>query len=452
MTRLIGGTINNTPIKDIGDGSAFSVGGGGGGKPSPKTLSVASTATSISGWTDAPVTQQFSNAYSGVRDYCKLTDSKWIFVWRSNSDNKAKAAIITFDSNNDPTFGSQTSLTAFTDSTKGPVWVYRVSDTRVLIMSAVVISTYLTYQIQVYDISGTTITAASGLSLQSVTMQKENYDYTAKDGCLIVIDENRAVLSTTDYYRSGNNDYRRYFYGIRFTATQNVGSAIDFGPLNAGTGYDEGSDQVPILISSTKFFQGDIYSVSTIDVDASSTPVVSNLVVVNSNQTFPFGGAQQNSYLDERRLRVLPDDPVEITEQFSMSRDGGTVFGHYSGVSDNTKTIYSPRKPLNYVYNQSRMKDTTFMLLSQSGTVHYCLYSENLSGLNARIYQPMVIDTNDHFVGYGFEVQLATGITTDTNGFLGGIIRPNASATRLTVFEYQTAATAGWYYATIDVT
>lgn len=451
MTRLIGGNISSTPIKDISDGSAFSAGGGG---ASPKTLSVAATATSISGWTDKPWTGNFTRTYAGGKDYCKLTDTKWIFVWRSIVDNKAKAAIITFDSNNDPTFGSQTSLTAFTDSTKGPVWVYRVSDTRVLIMSGVEISTYLTYEIQVYDISGTTITAAAGLSLQSIAMQWPNYNYSAKSGGLIVIDENRAVFHSTDYYRSGNNDGRQYYYGIRFTATQNVGSSTDFGPLGVANNYEEGGDRVPILLSSTKFQIGDTYSISTIDVDASSTPVVSNLVVVTSrlvdgpNIAFPLGSYQ---YEDERRLKILPDDPVEIGELFGMNYWG---FGHYSGVSDNTKSFYNPNFSINTFSNGADAADLTFMLLSQSGTVHHILYSQNSSGntLNSRYYQPLIIDTNDHSVIYGQRVLLATGITSSSEGLLGGIIRPNTSATRLTVFEYQTAATAGWYYATIDVT
>ena len=425
------------------------------GGATPKTLSIATTATSISGWTDKPWTGMFTRTDAGGKDYCKLTDSKWIFVWRSITDNKVKAAIITFDGSNNPTFGSQTSLTAFTDSTKGPVWVYRVSDTRVLIMSAVEISTFLTYEIQVYDISGTTITAAAGLSLQSVTMASANYDYSAGGASLVVIDENRAVLGTSDYNR--NTDSRRYYYGIRFTATQNVGSSTDFGASQgAPPNYEGGSDRVPILISSTKIQIGDSYSVSTIDVDTSSTPVVSNLVTGPSRipddlPVLPFGSFQ---YEDERRLKVLPDNPVQNGEIFGQNNWG---FGYYSGVSANTFAFYAPSLGTSAFNAQTYGVDATLMLLSQSGTVHHMLYSENTyggvrSGLNSRYYQSLTIDTNDPFVTYGERVQLSTGITTSTEGLLGGIIRPNTSATRLTAFEYQTAATAGWYYVTIDVT
>lgn len=441
MTKLIGGNISDTPIKDISDGSAFSAGGGGG--VSPKTLSVATTATSISGW-DKPWPGMFTRGQQGGTAHCKLDDSNWIFVWRSITDNKVKAAIITFDGNNDPTFGSQTSLTAFTDSTKGPVWVNRVSDTRVLIMSAVEISTYINYQIQVYDISGTTITAASGLSRQDIVMSSSNYDYLAASGSLLVIDENRAVLGTTDYYR--NTDSRRYHYGIRFTATQNVGSATDFGTTGPANDYEESGDALPVLLSTSKFMQGDYYSISTVDISADTTPVLSNLVVVNGAQPLPKGSY---GYTDERKLQFTPDNPTEPGEFFGMSH---WVFGHYSGVSDDTNTLYAPTQGISSFSTSVYAGDSTFMLLSQSGTVHHTLYSQNGGGLNARLYQPMIIDTNDHTVKYGLRVQLSTGINTSTEGLLGGIIRPNTSATRLTVFEYQTAATAGWYYATIDVT
>ena len=45
--RLIGGNISDTPVKEIGDGSAFNVGGGGSVMPSLPTLDTPSAITTV---------------------------------------------------------------------------------------------------------------------------------------------------------------------------------------------------------------------------------------------------------------------------------------------------------------------------------------------------------------------------------------------------------------------
>lgn len=442
MAKLIGGTIGNTPIKNIRDGSAFSAGGAGGGL-TPKTLTVNTTATTISGW-DKPWTGAFTRPYSGGVKCEKLDDDVHIFVWRSITDNKVKAAIITHDANGDPTFGSQTSLTAFTDSTKGPVWVRKVSSTRVLIMSGVEISTYLTYQIQVYDISGTTITAAAGLSLQSITMQVANYNSSVSNASLTVIDANRALLGTTDYYRT--NDSRFYWYGIRFTATQNVGSPVDFGYTGSSNGYREGACRFNYLVSTTKLAIGDTYSVNTIDIDAGSTPTVSNLVEIayrSGSQILPFGHYQ---YEDDMKLQVRPDVEADDWEHWNLHNWG---FKYFDGLTNCNYPSLFPTPEANQL--QPYGADTGFTYLSGSGTVHHMLFTRFGSGANGRYYQTFATDTSDNSVAWGLSLQPATGINSSSTALMGAVIRPKIGATRITAFEYQEATTAGWYYTTFDI-
>ena len=416
----------------------------GGGGTAPKILTVAATASAIAGW-DRPWGGMFTRQFSGGMAHCYIADDVWAFVWRSITDNKVKAAIITFDSSGNPTFGAEQDLTAFTTATKGPVWVKRVSATRMLIMSAAMPGSYLTYEWLAYDISGTTITAAAGLSVQSQAMQSVTYDSSAGIADIVVIDENRAVLMTSDYYRT--SDSRIYFYGIRFTATQNIAAAVDFGPSGPANGYEEGSTRRTFLQSATKILFGNYYSVSTVDIDASLTPIVSNLVVLTGLEPTAFAN---NGYQNDVTMVVEPDAPLDAAESFHASYNG---FWHFSGETAYESTEFGYPRGMTYNQTLPSAGDHTLVYLAKEGDFHHMFYcGSSGSTLNSRQFCAFAIDPLNNFKISGPKQTPTIDVTSESSeSIFGAAIRPKAGATRITCFEYQTAATAGWYFYTLDV-
>lgn len=108
MTRLIGGTINNTPIKDISDGSAFSAGGGA----IIPTFAEIGTASS---WTQIAAINPDMNTYLQTQmDIYPLDSNGHFLAYQSTtSSGHLKYRGVTFDANDNPTFNSeQTYLSA----------------------------------------------------------------------------------------------------------------------------------------------------------------------------------------------------------------------------------------------------------------------------------------------------------------------------------------------------
>mgnify|MGYP003651796560 FL=1 len=75
--RLIGGNISDTPVKEVGDGSAFNVGGGGGGTPALHTLGswgAAQGPISATGWEDGSSNGSglHLGGFGASKDYCLM--------------------------------------------------------------------------------------------------------------------------------------------------------------------------------------------------------------------------------------------------------------------------------------------------------------------------------------------------------------------------------------------
>jgi hypothetical protein len=172
MTKLIGGNISDTPIKDISDGSAFSAGGGG-TAPDLITLGSWGTASVITGtgWVQHKASVATAWANSGYScGWILMSPTKWLNVARRNSDNALYYGVITLDAAGDvSTQGTYTALSDFTTN-GAPVALRRMGDstTNLLIGSG---KTSATQRIELgeYALSGDTLTLQNSLLTQNTT-------------------------------------------------------------------------------------------------------------------------------------------------------------------------------------------------------------------------------------------------------------------------------------------
>ena len=240
--RLIGGNISDTPVKEVGDGSAFSVGGSA---AIPKQLSVSSSTskTALSGFDVIDPSWWTGNAtyYSTGMSYVeKITDDLFVMVWRSNTDGETKAAVITFSSGV-ATFGAEQNLTALAQSTTGQggqVLCQAVGTDKVLVASSQSSTSIASsIQTQLYDVNGgstRTLTATSGSGMQTHSMSHSGannvYGYSVQGFSMIVLDANRAILLVQHYwfpYPDGSGqDGKTKYLSFKFTASQSTGSVV----------------------------------------------------------------------------------------------------------------------------------------------------------------------------------------------------------------------------------
>tara|TARA_R110002074_G_scaffold113392_1_gene242474 strand:- start:63 stop:1535 length:1473 start_codon:yes stop_codon:yes gene_type:complete len=249
--RLIGGTISDTPVKEIGDGSAFNVGGSA---AIPKFLSVTSTTskTALSGFDvidPTPFNASATYYACGMTYVEKITDDLFVMVWRSNADGETKASVITFSSGV-ATFGAEQNLTALSQGTagsSGQVLCQAVGTDKVLVANSRPSDGAASdIQTQLYDVNGgstRTLTATSGSSRQTISMAHGGannvYSHSVMGFGMIVLDANRAIILVQHYhypYPDGTavNGKTKYF-PFRFTATQSVGSIV--APQWGNSGY-----------------------------------------------------------------------------------------------------------------------------------------------------------------------------------------------------------------------
>jgi hypothetical protein len=138
--RLIGGNISDTPVKEIGDGSAFSVGGSV-ADPDLVVLGSWGSATAISAtnWAQARQVPSTCWASSGTcTGWIQLSQTKAVNVFRRNSDSAMYAGVIEFDSSGD--IGTISNAAALSDFTTGTgVMAVRLvpgSSTKIVVSSA----------------------------------------------------------------------------------------------------------------------------------------------------------------------------------------------------------------------------------------------------------------------------------------------------------------------------
>lgn len=134
MTKLIGGNISDTPIKDISDGSAFSAGGGGGLVTAP-IISGVGTVTSLGvyGAQRDSTGQMMTNP-----NVFKIKDNYWGYVWRDPSaSQKPYFTLVTFDANGNPTFKTAVDLSSQHSSVSMPITgISMDNDTSIVTYSA----------------------------------------------------------------------------------------------------------------------------------------------------------------------------------------------------------------------------------------------------------------------------------------------------------------------------
>jgi hypothetical protein len=444
--RLIGGNISDTPVKEIGDGSAFNVGAGA----SAKIASGVTSGTLISSWDKHwPYAGATTESGSQLAD-CALTSSKSIVVWRSIVDDKVKAAIIDFDSDGTPTEGAEVDLTAFTTAAKCPVQVYRISDSRAMIVSITIISTKQVVQMQVYDISGTSISVASGLSLQSITSTGTGYQWLARGVYVYIIDADRAVVKIMDYYHGtgGVNDARNWWSGVKFTATQNVSSLTSFNtgspPDYQGGIFGAGSGTIAF---------GGKSGWATLDYDASSTPVLSNQTALGGDFWTPAGNSQNWSKtaadMNFWNLASVPSSPANPGEMLGLSDDNLMgVFYAVSWASGEVKGLGVPGTIAGFTAATTDM-DFHFNLCSQDDLNHHFLVSKFVGANHYHI--PGFYNPTSGQVVYSPEYKVTPTNCNYPTSYSGTVIVPEINPSKATCYGYQTAGTPGWYRYTIDL-
>ena len=460
--RLIGGNISDTPVKEIGDGSAFNVGGGGGA--SAKIASGVTSGTLISSWDKHwPYAGATTESGSQLAD-CALTSSKSIVVWRSIVDDKVKAAIIDFDSDGTPTEGAEVDLTAFTTAAKSPVQVYRISDSRAMIVSIAIISTKQVVQMQVYDISSTSISVASGLALQSITSTGTGYQWLARGVYVYIIDADRAVVKIMDYYHGtgGVNDTRNWWSGVRFTATQNVSSLVEFKPDGNQNSTPPDWQSGIFGAGSGKVAVGEKKGWATLDYDASSTPVLSNQTALGGDFWTPEGNSQNwalaavpaasGSYysrINFWNLASVPANPAAPGEMmgFSDSNLMG-IFYAVSWASGDVRGLGIPGTIGGFDGGLDDM-DYHFNLCSQDDLNHHFLVSKFVGANHYHI--PGFYNPTSGQVVYSPEYKVTPTNCNYPTSYSGTVIVPEINPSKATCYGYQTAGTAGWYRYTIDL-
>ena len=440
--RLVGGNISDTPVKEIGDGSAFTVGGSGG--VVPKTLSGLTTATRLTSMDNFENNSLSINMMHGV-DTCEVaagaSSDKWCMVYRSAVDNKVKGIIINFDSDATPTEGVQQGLDAFTTVANGPVQVYRVSDSKVMVLSHRLNGTNLEAELQLYDISGTTMSASSN-GRQTVTWQGgSNRPYDLMSTQLLILDADRLVLSAADYNHT--NDNRIHFIGVRFTSTQNVGSWFDsnWSSPKPGAG---GGRMVPN--GAGKFLtHNDGYSTFSWNYSAASTPVVSLDAEISSGVHGSAFVTVNSHQRDENHFMQNPASDV-VAEYMAEGAQNGLRY--YSGSADDTITRFTTAAGINRMVTSSGDQHRRTRLLSVEGDNWQILQSFCLAGTHQHAVIVCNIVTGATVVSQELSVTTSPNVPSE---HLGTVIVPRNNPAKASIYGYQDASTAGWYRYTIDI-
>ena len=520
--RLIGGNISDAPVKAIGDGSAFAVGGGG-GSATPLLASFANPEGTTpwrkcpSGWHEPDprgAHQTTGNttyhAYMGIGvEIEKLADDIHIIVWRSGrsatggvytdlatgTDGEVKAAIITFDSSGDPTFGAMQELTDFTTRPSGNVHVRRVSSTRCLIVSNADVAGNQYVEIGTYDVSGDTISLMSGCSIQAIGPASTSdtlYNYDSAYFGIHVLDSTRALVYISDYYFGGAGTNGGLIYGIKFTPTQAIGARYTVGvpsgtadngyTLNVGM-FRAFKQFLPDPDGNDKVWFQDSAAWWSISYSSASTPAVPACTLEVSNGYLRVGGNYHGGdtgtytpgYLVDR-VYVPEADRGEYGEQFHI---GGypNASGYYAGKETNDGATIGPiRSTFNLLqYNAThnyaimQAQSATLVWLDKVGTTNRLISAGTVNESGTPIFATFNYDHTNQILTMG--PQLKTVDTTDwplddagtgrwshTYSGLIRAIKPNDSSKRITYVA--TAADGagsdwnggegGWTYATVD--
>ena len=425
--RLIGGNISDTPVKEVGDGSAFNVGGGGGGAAALLTLGSFSSASTATGWDSIAPFATFGANHPGNVAHCYLADDIAVYVWRSSADNKVKASVVTFDSNGDPTSGTEQDLSDFTTSANAPVMVERVSDSRVIICNTINTSVQ-TFEVRAYDISGSTFTG--GDAKQTISASATTYAYNHQFITMHVVNADVMILTIGDYYRLTNANGA--MYSIKFTATQSVNSVVGTGEdINNGHGMMWGD---PTFTDQDSCFIGTGSGILELALSAAVPPVVS----IGTDHGSVSGGSfisGTSSIGHKTQGVVYPDTIADHGEVFMHTP--ATGIGYWSGGTDNVSQTFGHPYGMDGNSTASHL-DTRLVYIDKSGDDHrFIMISPTATHIRAVAVN---INTTLGTITKGRAVS-TTNITRHGSGYLFGASRPKAGASKITIICQDDAST-----------
>ena len=412
---------------------------GGGGGASLITLDSFSAAATATGWDSlAPVITYGSGGRYGTVAQVHLKDDEEVFSWRSSVDDKLKSASVTFDGSGDPTYGTEQDLTDFTTSSVSPIWLDRVSNTSVLITQAVNTDPQK-FEIAEYDISSGTFTIADGV--QTITMSSGTYPYNHEGFGIHVISADEAIATVNDYHYDTTGATRAY--SIKFTATQSIRAAVDLTGSMANTDQSNTMWGDPTHAYQTTMFSLNGNGIDELALDGSTPPIISYDTDHGAGAGQPYA-ASGTSQVGGKAPLCQPDAPAEAGEAFFLTLEAGifhwsgptandhTMYGHVAGITDTSADfpVHNNTAAINL--------DSRLTYIDKSGDTHRFIL---VSATTAKIRAVAVnIDTVAKKMTFG-PTLVTTNITKHGNGYLFGVARPKAGASKLTIIVQDDATT-----------
>ena len=240
--RLIGGNISDTPVKEIGDGSAFSVGGGA-GDPDTLTIGTPTSAAVISGtrWGGCALTANLTPAgYWRAAQSIQVDTRTIVRLWREVSSNDVHLGVIQLDSD-----GSFSAVVAANDlssdlgSVAAPMLLRLISTSgsndgvcRVLICAPTIASARQ-HRFAVYDIDASGATTIHG-AVQSKATTNDSSHNAVQGLDFVVCDEDYGI-----YFALDSNSTPQAACGVKMTtANQGFGSFVNGANGSQGSNYN----------------------------------------------------------------------------------------------------------------------------------------------------------------------------------------------------------------------
>jgi hypothetical protein len=436
MTKLIGGTISDTPIKNIGDGSAFSAGGGG---ADLVTIGSFGTDAVITGWHGTDGLHSLGGGPTpSMLSVFRFADNDYGAIWRSYSDNEVKYGHITFDGSGNPTFGTMQDLSGtFNASTDTPVMARGVSSTRCVVLNPVNTSARR-FEICAMDQSSDTIVVHG--SVQSYTLPTDSQIYCRRSIGLAVYDADTIVFSV-DGIASGY----LHIVPVKITNTKAIGTPVSMAvvapefPCKFYADPNYGSNPIYAM-------QNHLYELT---VTPGATPSVA-LTTDHGADNLGICAVNGDTNPTQNVIQVPSADQNEYGEMFA--NNSGKLY-YWSGETDDKNILVAnftdQHDASSSVPYLTRGASLRVVYIDKVGTVHRLIAVGN--GDNGGIVvQPFNFDTSDYSTRIGVAVE-DTQISPAGDDYMWDVIRPTSSSTRITIVTQDAATTVSYVYFDITV-
>lgn len=317
--RLIGGNISDTPVKEVGDGSAFNVGGAA-AAPALLTLGTPGSATAISqtGWATVFSRPDAWLLYGYGFKWLQVGDQKLSCTFRHDG-GAMYGGVIDLDSNGHvATVNTATALTIF-DTIKTPVAAKLVPGTydnspRIVVATSTRVSPR-EFQIGVYDLSdsytihGAVIEKAGAADVNPIVEGLE-VCLTGPDYGILFAKSDNIVSSATPF---------------KFTTTQSIGSDVNTDGMPWGTG------ETMSFAYESEATHGKVYNIggngrgTEWDLTEDTTPTLALTSYINASSTSV--GAMAHIHGVSTHFGCLVRPPVASADQ-----DGAFMLVSYAGL------------------------------------------------------------------------------------------------------------------------